>query len=168
MCVQEKGKRKREKRVRRDVIKCPVWDFLLTLNCSVIKRRLLWWQLICLRRHFSLWNTKYPGWVVWVWWPAGVSSWVLPWVCAGTRWNWCGLQQGLSLDRSKSENTFQTDSHAIWGYTELCFLSIWMGCYLKTTAFIFLNLGDLPDKIQQCNVWIRQITPSKHPPRSGK
>lgn len=35
---------------------------------------------------------------------------------------------------------------------ELCFLSTCMGCYIQTTAFIFFNLGDLPDEIQQCNV----------------
>lgn len=134
-CIEEREKKKGKRKVRRDVIKCPVWDSSLTLKCYVIKRSLLWWRLICLKRHFLQQSTKYPGWGVW--WPADVSSWVPPWVCTGTHWTWHGLEQGLSLDRSKSEKTFHADSGAVGGYMELWFSVNLHGLLCPKTCFYY-------------------------------
>lgn len=145
-----------------------MWESSLALNCSVIRRRLLWWWLICLTRHFLQQSTKYPGWGVWVWWRVCVSSWVLLCICRGTHWTWCGLEQNLSLDRSKLEKNISDRFSCNQGIYRIMISVNLNELFSPNYRFYFLLNLDLPNEIQQCNIWIRWVTPSKHASQSSK
>ena len=135
-CVHRRNEKQEKKQVRRDVMKYPVWDSLLALNCSDIEKASLVMTYLS-REEFLAAKQEVP----WVRGLGLVASrceqlGAAVGLCRNSldlTWAGTGLESGQEYIRKNISGWFRCS----WGIYGIMFLSVWISSVLEVVAFIF-------------------------------